>query len=364
MSANGTDGLAAIDAAIESGRVTATDPRERELQELALALSAPPPPPDPDFAARLDRRVREGFPRKRRFAVALRRPPLPVLAGGAAALLAGVVAVALYAGGDDGRKPTPALSTGGKPVESVGPAAREAAPVGPPGTGDVVPGRRQREIERSAELRLAAPGDRLEDVADGIGAVVQRHRGFVLRSSLSTGDSGVTGGSFDLRVPATELRDALRELSGLARIVSQSQSSVDVTAAFVSTGDRLAAAKAERRGLLRRLARARTDAEAEAVRERLRIVAGEINSLRGQLRGLREHTGFATVSVTLEQKDGDAGSGGSVDDGLDDALGTLADSLGLALRLLGVLIPLALVGGLAWLAAAAIRRRRREAALS
>jgi hypothetical protein len=360
MSKNGTDGLAAIDAAIESGRVTATDLHERELQELALALSAATPAPDDDFAARLDRRVRAGFPRERRSFGLLRRPPVPVLGGAAAALLAGIVAVSLYAGGDDGSEPKP-LTTRELPAESPRTAAPEIVP--PPG-GDVVPGRRERRIERSAQLRLAASGDRLEDVADGIGTVVQRHKGFVLRSSLSTGDGGVTGGSFDLRVPADELRDALRELSGLATVVSQSQSSEDVTGAFVSTGDRLAAAKAERRGLLRRLARARTDAQAEALRERLRIVAGEISSLRGQLRSLRERTGFAAVNVTLEQKDGDSGSSGSVGDGLDDALGILAASLGLALRVLGVVIPLALVGGLAWLAAGVIRRRRRESALS
>ena len=38
-------------------------------------------------------------------------------------------------------------------------------------------------------------------------------------------------------------------------------------------------------------------------------------------------------------------------------------SFGIALRVLGIAIPLAIVGGLAWLAAAMLRRRRREAAL-
>ena len=54
--------------------------------------------------------------------------------------------------------------------------------------------------------------------------------------------------------------------------------------------DRLRAARAERKSLFRRLEAATTDAEAEAIRRRLDIVAGQINGLRGQLHGLRLRT--------------------------------------------------------------------------
>jgi len=71
------------------------------------------------------------------------------------------------------------------------------------------------------------------------------------------------------------------------------------------------------------------------------------------------------VAVTLERSEGDEGTGS---DGLgaavDDALRSLASSLELLVRALGVLIPVALVGAVLLLGARTVRRRRREQALA
>ena len=76
------------------------------------------------------------------------------------------------------------------------------APGEPPVPDDgFAPGRRERAIERSASLTLAAPADRLDRVADRIATITDRYDGFVLRSSLGTGDEEATGGSFELRIP-------------------------------------------------------------------------------------------------------------------------------------------------------------------
>ena len=80
---------------------------------------------------------------------------------------------------------------------------------------------------------------------------------------------------------------------------TQSQTGRDVTREHVTAKDRLRAARAERRSLLRRLEVAATDEEAEAIRRRLDLVAGEINGLRGQLRDLRLRTDYSVVTVTL-----------------------------------------------------------------
>ena len=76
-------------------------------------------------------------------------------------------------------------------------------------------------------------------VADQITSVTNRHGGFVLSSSLSTGDEGA-GGDFELRIPSNRLRPALRDLSALATVRSQSQSGRDVTREHVTARDRLA----------------------------------------------------------------------------------------------------------------------------
>ena len=74
-------------------------------------------------------------------------------------------------------------------------------------------------------------------------------------SQVSTSQSGGSA-SFTLRIPSRRLEDALKRLSALASVASLSQSSDDITAAFVSARDRLDDARAERKALLRALARA------------------------------------------------------------------------------------------------------------
>ena len=86
-----------------------------------------------------------------------------------------------------------------------------------------------------------------------------------------------------------------------------------MTREHVTARDRLQAARAERRSLLRRLEDADTDEEAEAIRTRLDMVSAEINGLRAQLRDLRLRTDYAVVTVTLlAAEDGaDEGTGGA-----------------------------------------------------
>jgi hypothetical protein len=244
-----------------------------------------------------------------------------------------------------------------------GSAAADSAvvPPSPGGGGGFVPGRTDRRIERSVALELGAPVDRMERVAEQVTAVTNRFGGFVLSSSLSTGEDSA-GGDFDLRIPATRLRPALRELSGLATVRSQSQSGRDVTRQHVTAQDRLRSARAERASLLRRLENAATDAEAEGLRQRLDVVAAEIRGLRARLRDLRLATNYATVTVSLVAEDGSSGSGG-LGDAFDDAGKLLVGGAGILIRVLAVALPLALIALAVWLGTSAWTRRRRESAL-
>jgi hypothetical protein len=378
MSENGPDrdaALAVIDEALASGRVTATDDDERELQDLALAIEAESELPREEFARELGERVAAGFPRRRRRALAIPRGRGLALAGAAATLVL-VVGVALSVSGGEERQVGDAFEAGPQATDGGGttvetapapenPAAAQVEPRDLQSRARVAPGEQQRRIERSAELTLAAPEDRLDGVADSIVGVTDRHQGFVLSSNVSSGEDSERGGSFELRVPADRLQVALRDLSRLGHVRARRQAGRDITPAYVSSRDRLTTAKAERRSLLRRLAAADTDAETEALRRSLDAVALRIDRARRELGAVRERSNYAAVGVTLEAEDGDGGSGGAggTRDALDDSLGLLSGALNLALRALGVLIPLAIVGGLGWLAGNVLRRRRREAAL-
>ncbi len=423
------DTTAVIDRTLAGDPPVTGYPLERELQELTLMLAAEAPEPEPDFARQLDERAALGFPRERRAAritfararaaaalrgLTVKRPPLALL-GGVASLLA-VLAVVVSLGDGNGETERAALDAGGSVAREQGrgpggaplmdggasrtpnqpPAAtlrRERAldagiaaepavirperrrsalafPVPPPGNPPrrpgFVPGERDRRIERSAALTLAAPGDELDKVAAGIATVTDRHRGFVLNSTLATGDEGATtGGEFELRLPAARLDAALADLAKLGQVRSRATAGEDVTAAFVTAGDRLQAARAERRGLLQRLENATTDVEAESLRLQLDANAGEINRLRGRIANLRVRTNYADVSVTLESRNGDSGvSGDGLGGALDDALDSLGDALELSIRVLGVALPLGLLAAAIALGARSIQRRRRESALS
>jgi hypothetical protein len=372
--------LAVIDLALAEDRVTAADPAERELQELALALRADSAEPRPVFADGLGDRVRAGFPRSgpaqraRTLAGRLPRPRrlLPVMAAAATLLIALAVAVPLLSGGNEDAM----TSGGGAPTtDSAAPPAAQSesrggvaqpAPVSPTGGQDFDPGRGQRSIERSASLTLEAPNDEQDRLAESVAKVADGQRGFVLRSSVSSGeDSG--GGSLELRVPAERLRDTLRDLSALGTVRSRSENGQDVTASVVSASDRLESARAERASLLRRLRRADSDTQAETLRQRLDANAVEIRRLRSDLRSLRVRTNYAAISVTLtDGSRGDVvgGPGDSTGAALDDAVASLQASLNFLLRALGALLPLGLVLATAWFGGRAVVRRRRESVLA
>ena len=384
--------LAAIDEALEAGATTHPDPEARVLQELALTLRADAPEPDADFARDLRARLEAGFPpapgsARAQWASALprfrrgTRRALPALATVTVILVPLVLVVTLAGspgtgGGDDDSGAGDSGGGGGgsvaEPVPIPPESAQDRAAAG--GTSTLraqpgfAPGQQARKIERTISLELESPADELARVADDITGVTGRFGGFVLSSSLSTGEDG-SGGDFELRIPSERLQPALRELSSLATVRSQEQSGRDVTREQVTAQDRLQAARAERASLLRRLEQAATDEEADALRRRLDLVAGEINGLRGQLRDLRLRTDYAVVNVGLEPsgRDSDGGSGGAgarFDDAVGDAGDLLVGTAGVLIRILALALPLALVGLIGWLVARIFRRRRRESVLA
>ena len=373
--------LGAIEAALADGTATYDEPPARALQELALALQADAPAPDPQFARELEGRVRSGFPRlghgRSVRPSLLRRIPLAPVAAVVAPLLLIVIVVFAASGPSDdagdsggGGGASVAESGGGGVAESGGggdgaqstldtPAqARDAAR---PRDG-FAPNRTVRRVERSITMTLAAPDDEIPEVADGVARVTARNGGFVLRSELNTNEGGGAG-FFELRIPNEGLQTALRGLAGFATVQSQSQSDRDITRGFIGARDRLLVARAERRGLLRRLERAVTDAETDALQARLDLVATRINGLTGRLRGLRLRTDYATVTVDLASTETDTGAG-VFGDAVADAEDLLVGFAGVLIRVLAIAVSLGLIALAGWVTGAALRRRRRESALA
>lgn len=385
-----SDQLAAIDEALDTGAADHSDPLTRELQELALMLQADAPEPDAEFRGELGRKVRSGF----RKPASLRRPVwrralTPAFATGLVALPIVLIVILAGGSGDPGLDGGGGSSAGGGAADDSGASAPAiVAPKAPaersqferaadqaaagsgravpiPPDGGFAPGQRSRKIERTIGLELEMPVDEMARVAEQVTTVTNRHGGFVLSSSVSTGGDSA-GGDFELRIPSPRLRPAVRDLAALADVRTQTQSGRDVTREHVTTKDRLRAARAERRSLLRRLELATTDEDAEAIRRQLDLVSGEISRLRGQMRGLHLRTDYAVVTVSLLPKDEDqgGGAGGSFDDALGDAGALLVGVAGVIVRVVAVALPLGLIALVGWLAGRAFTRRRRESALA
>jgi hypothetical protein len=203
-------------------------------------------------------------------------------------------------------------------------------------------------------------------VSRRIQQVTHDQGGFVVSSSVSSSQHG-GGGTFELRIPTRNLDDAIDALSKLARVRDRSQAQQDITAQSVSAHSRLRDARAERVSLLRQLEDAVTLTQASAIRARLRIVSGEIEAARADVRRVDNRAAFSTVRVELLADNSAAppppGDQWTPGDAAHDALRVLEVAAGVALIALAVALPLALLGGLAALGASWTRRRRREHAL-
>ena len=222
----------------------------------------------------------------------------------------------------------------------------------------------RRRVERSAQLTLAAPPDKLDYVGDRVVQVTDRHRGVVLDSSVSTGADSARGGSFTLRVPSSELTATLRDLSRLGQVRARSQSGHDVTRSYNTLADRLASARLERRGLERRLGHATTTDQADRLRSKLDRLSREIDGLAADLGALQRNTAYTPVVVTLVPRKSAASPLAGAGDALRGSLRALVGALAVTLRVVAVLLPFALLGGIAWTATGVVRRRRRQAVLS
>jgi hypothetical protein len=362
--------LEAVDAAL-AGRYVA--PEHAELAELALLLRDEKPEPTPAWATQLDRRVEAGFParpRERRAWIWLRNVA-PAIGLAVCVVAIATTAVVIEPGGDDEEGSGGGAAVPASEDSAAGEESQTFEPLGKSGRSSVPPSSRagdpssdnqdNRFQQRSASLTLGVPRREIDRVAARVAQVTADLDGFVASSSTSSNE----GGSLELRVPTDRLDTAIQRLSRLGRVRELSRRSVDITSNVVSSRERLADARTERKALLEQLASADTVNETESIRERLEIVSREISRARRALARVNNRANFADVFVTLAASRGDDDEEGAWTpaDAFDDALRVLEVAVGVALIAAAVVLPLALIWLLTWLALRGLNRRRRERAL-
>lgn len=233
------------------------------------------------------------------------------------------------------------------------------------GSGAVRPGQ-PRHVAQDVDMVLASEPEDVRDVADGVNGVVNQYRGFVVNSSVQSGDAERNPGArFRLRIPAANLQAALADLSELAHVQSRTEGTQDITSRFVSARGRIDEYETTRDKLLEELEDAVTAEEIASIRAQLRIVNAQLAAARNDLAQAQQRVHLVPVTVSIVSQEGaDSDNGGwSVGDAIDDAGDVLSTIAGIAIVAAAVLLPLALVGALFALAWRASANRSRERAL-
>jgi hypothetical protein len=397
------------------------------IEELERDLRAERPQADLDFARRLDEWAEAGFPRDsglgprldqrrgplgrawdRLRTVPPRRVLLPVGAVATAVVIAGV-AVTQITDDDVQFSSAPATQTetsedsadsaGGFSEESASSATEKPAPepsspaaaadeydlalpdqnrdagqssaeiapaagAGTAGDGDgIARGENERITNATARLSLGAPADEVQDVANGVVDVTDRYDGIVVNSQVTSDQAGARA-TFELELPYADLDGALADLSELGDVISRTETAEDITPQAVRARKDLADLHDRIREARVELIQADTRDEKLILKSQIASLEASADAAEQELNGVVRQGRFATVDVEV-RSDGPAADDGdwSLGDAVDDAGRALEIIGGVALITLAILLPVALVGGVAAFALSRSRARARERAL-
>jgi hypothetical protein len=189
--------------------------------------------------------------------------------------------------------------------------------------------------------------------------------GYVVSSSVSTGTEG--SASITVRVPVEQVQDAIAGFSGLGRIVSQQVTIDDLQQSLDELTRREASVRAQIAKILARLQTEQLDAQTEAVlRARLQTLRTELTSLRQSLTATNAEARMATIQLGVVTPGalGAVAPPSRIDRAIDEALNILAWEAVIALGVLIVLAPFALVGAAAWFGRRLYRRHEDERLLA
>lgn len=249
------------------------------------------------------------------------------------------------------------------------PETTEAAPASGLGkaqdsTVGPTPGRAQRV---SATLTVeVADSDAVSQAAQEAIDLTRSLGGYIVSASVATGEEG--SASLTVRVPVARVQDAVAGLSALGRIVSQQVTIDDLQAELDALERRQASLRAQIARISARLETEPLDAETRAILEaRRRTLQAELRETKAGIASTSAEARMATIQLTVATP----GARGVVapppsrlDRTIDEALNVLAWEGVIALGLLIVVAPFALLGAALWLGHRVYRRHEEERLLA
>jgi hypothetical protein len=235
------------------------------------------------------------------------------------------------------------------------------APVTAPGTA---PGTSAAAATTAMLIRTGQASvevDSLEPAVARVRALAARLGGYVGNTVLAAGRDQVRAATLELKIPAARFDDALTGLAPLGRVDSVTTGAQDVGEEFVDVSARMANARRLEARLLALLdARTGRLADVLSVERELARVREEVERSEGRLRYLRTRAATSTLAITVHERPplvGTSPARSPVGDAVRQAWRNFVGLVAVSIAASGVLVPLALVGWVAWVAAGRVRRR-------
>jgi len=207
--------------------------------------------------------------------------------------------------------------------------------------------------------------DSLEPAVALLSQLAERVGGYVAGTGILTGKGQLRQAFIEMKIPAQRFDEVVAGLKPIGKLESVNVDTQDVGEEFVDVTARMDNAKRLERRLIDLLAtRAGKLKDVLDVEQSLARVREEIERYQGRIRYLQAHTAMSTLSVTVHEPLPVVGEAGHsvMGEAFTQSWRNFVLLLSLAVQSLGVVLPLGLLAGVAWMVTRRWRVARQKAA--
>lgn len=155
------------------------------------------------------------------------------------------------------------------------------------------------------KINLTAETEDMDALLSQINQRVSQLEGYIEARNIYNG-SAYSGkvrrnATLTIRIPADRLDQFVEQLGGISNIISNEETSDDVTLQYTATESRLKVLKAEEERLLAFMAEAKSVSEMLEIEQRLTEVQAELESLTSQLNVYDNLVDYGTVNLRISE---------------------------------------------------------------
>ena len=159
----------------------------------------------------------------------------------------------------------------------------------------------RRYMVQSARLTLEITD--LEEAAQSIKAEVEQVGGYIVSLNFYDLTKERRMGQVSLRVPEDKYSQVMLMLQELGEIKNIEESASDVTMEYIDLEARIGNLQAQEQRIRELLERAKDIEEILQIEKELTRIRGDLESMQGEFKYLRERVNFSSIFISLEEKD-------------------------------------------------------------